>query len=65
MRAKDRKSNSGRKPFDVVLMLKVLVLQNFYAIAVEKIEYQIRECDSFCRLLGLTPSGKVPDVKTI
>lgn len=32
---KTRKSNAGRKPFDVVLMFKVLVLQHFYNLADE------------------------------
>lgn len=27
---KERKSNAGRKPYDVVLMFKVLVLQHLY-----------------------------------
>jgi len=30
VRGKERKSNAGRKPFDVVLMFKVLVLQSLY-----------------------------------
>ena len=58
---KERKSNAGRKPYDVVLMFKVLVLQHFYNLADEQTEYQIRDRYSFCRFLGLTPEGKVPD----
>jgi hypothetical protein len=30
-RDKERKSNAGRKPFDVILMFKVLVLQSLYS----------------------------------
>ena len=33
VRDKERKSNAGRKPFDVVLMFKVLVLQSLYNLA--------------------------------
>lgn len=62
---KERKSNAGRKPFDVVLMFKVLVLQHFYNLADDQTEYQIRDRYSFCRFLGLTPEGRVPDAKTI
>ncbi|MBL4873753.1 MAG: IS5 family transposase [Rhodobacteraceae bacterium] len=65
VRKKDRKSNAGRKPFDVVVMFKVLVLQHLYNVSDEQIEYQIRDRYSFCRFLGLTPSDKVPDAKTI
>lgn len=62
---KERKSNAGRKPYDVVLMFKVLVLQHFYNLADEQTEYQIRDRYSFCRFLDLTPEGRVPDARTI
>ena len=62
---KERKSNAGRKPFDVVVMFKVLVLQHMYNLADEQTEYQIRDRYSFCRFLGLTPEGRVPDARTI
>jgi hypothetical protein len=65
IRQKDRKSNAGRKPFDVVTMFKVLVLQHLYNVSDEQIEYQIRDRYSFCRFLGFTPSDKIPDAKTI
>jgi len=65
VREKERKSNAGRKPFDVVLMFKVLVLQHLYNLSDEQIEYQIRDRTSFCRFLGLTPEGRVPDARTV
>ena len=65
IRKKDRKSNAGRKPFDVVVMFKVLVLQHLYNVSDEQIEYQIRDRYSFCRFLDLTPSDRIPDAKTI
>ena len=65
IRDKPRKSNAGRKPFDVVLMFKVLVLQQMYNLSDDQTEYQIRDRYSFCRFLGLTPEGRVPDAKTI
>ena len=43
VRDKERKSNAGRKPFDVILMFKVLVLQSLYNLSDEKIEFQIRD----------------------
>lgn len=65
IRKKPRKSNAGRKPFDVVLMFKVLVLQHLYNVSDDQIEYQIRDRYSFGRFLNLSPSDKVPDAKTI
>jgi len=55
----------GRPPFDAVLMFKVLVLQHFYNLSDDQTEFQIRDRYSFCRFLGLTPEGRVPDAKTI
>src|SRR4030042_2441684 len=65
VRDRERKSNAGRKPFDVVLMFKVLVLQSLYNLSDEKIEFQIRDRLSFMRFLGLSLGGAVPDAKTI
>ncbi len=61
VRGKKRKSNAGRKAFDVVLMFKVLVLQHLYNISDDEVEYEIRVRYSCCGLLGLTPEGRVPD----
>ena len=50
---KARKSNAGAKPIDVVLMFKILVLQQLNNLSDERIEYQIRDRLSFMRFLGL------------
>lgn len=65
IREKPRKNTSGRKPYDVVLMFKVLVLQHLYNLADDQTEYQIRDRYSFSRFLGLSPEGRVPDAKTL
>ena len=65
LRDKERKSNAGRKPFDVVLMFKVLVLQSLYNLSDEKIEFQIRDRISFMRFLDLSLGDAAPDQKTI
>lgn len=65
IRKKKRKSKAGRKPFDVVLMFKVLILQHLYNLSDDQVEFQIRDRYSFCRFLGLTPSDSIPDAKTI
>ena len=41
VRARDKKSNAGAKPYDVLLMFKVLILQSLYNLSDEAIEYQI------------------------
>ena len=62
---KDRKSAAGAKPWDVVRMFKLLVLQQTYNLSDEQIEYQIRDRLSFMRFLGLRLEDKVPDAKTV
>jgi IS5 family transposase len=62
---KARKSNAGAKPIDVVLMFKILVLQQLNNLSDEGIEYQIRDRLSFMRFLGLQLESRVPDAKTV
>ncbi len=64
-RDKPRKNSAGRKPFDAVLMFKVLVLQHLYNLGDDELEFQIRDRYTFCRFLWLKPEGRVPDAKTI
>jgi transposase, IS5 family len=61
----ERKSNAGRKPFDAVMMFKVLVLQTLYNLADEHVEYLIRDRLSFMRFLGLGLEDAVPDATTV
>jgi IS5 family transposase len=66
VREKERLSNAGRKPFDVVLMFKILVLKSMYNISDEQIEMQIRDRLSFRAFLDLLCfADTVPDAKTI
>lgn len=62
---KERKNNAGARPKDVVLMFKILVLQQLHNLSDDQIEYQIRDRLSFMRFLGLQLEGKVPDAKTV
>lgn len=59
------KSNAGARPYDYVLMFKILILQRYYNISDDKMEFSILDRLSFMRFLGLTLSDKVPDAKTI
>jgi len=60
-----RKSKAGRKPYDAVLMFKVLVLQTLYNLADEQLEYLIRDRLSFMRFLDLGLEDPVPDATTV
>lgn len=65
LREEERKSEAGRKPYDAVLMFKVLVLQSLYGLSDKETEYQLRDRLSFVRFLGLELEDRVPDEKTI
>jgi len=62
---KERKSNAGRPPFDVVMMFKILVLQRLFNLSDDQTEYQITDRMSFQRFIGLSLGERVPDAKTI
>lgn len=65
MRDKPRRSNAGAKPYDAVMMFKVLIVQSLYNLSDEAVEYQILDRISFMRFLGLHAGDSVPDAKTI
>lgn len=58
-------SNVGAKPYDPVLMFKILVLQRMYHLSDGQTEYQIRDRLSFRNFLGLASGDTVPDQNTI
>jgi hypothetical protein len=62
---KERKSNAGRKPLDVILMFTVLIPQSLYNLADEQVESQVRDRLSFTRFLGLGIEDGVPDATTV
>jgi len=55
----------GRPPFDYITMFKILVLQRYYNLSDDQIEFQILDRTTFMRFLDLEISDKVPDSKTI
>ena len=65
IREKQRKSNAGAKPYDAVMMFKILIIQSLYNLSDEAVEYQILDRMSFMRFLGLHVGDPVPDAKTI
>jgi len=47
------------------MMLKILILQRYYGLGDEQVEYQILDRTSFKVFLGLSTGDKVPDEKTV
>ena len=61
----EKKNNAGAKPFDVILMFKIMILQRYYGLGDSQVEYQIIDRLSFKKFLGLESGDKVPDEKTV
>ena len=61
----NKKNNAGAKPYDVVMMFKIMILQRYYGLGDTQIEYQIYDRLSFKKFLGLASGDKVPDEKTV
>ena len=61
----NKKNNAGAKPYDVVMLFKILILQRYYGLGDSQVEYQILDRTSFKAFLGLETGDKVPDEKTI
>ena len=59
------KCNSGAKLYDVVMMLNVMWLWQYYNLCYEQTEYKIIDCISFNQSLGLASGDKVPNPNTI
>jgi IS5 family transposase len=62
---KEPKGPGGRRPFDYVMMFKILILQKLYNTADDKTEFLIKDRLSFQRFLGLSLCDTVPDAKSI
>ena len=58
---REKKSSAGRKPIDVMVMFRMLVLQSLYNLSDEQGEYQVRGRLSFTRFLGLGIEDGIPD----
>jgi IS5 family transposase len=62
---KEPQGKGGRPPYDYVLMFKTLILQRYYNLSDEQVEYQINDRMSFMRFLGLTIADDIPDSRTV
>jgi IS5 family transposase len=63
--AKVVKGKGGRRPFDYVMMFKILILQRYYNLSDDQVEYQINDRMSFMRFLDLSIADVIPDSKTV
>lgn len=61
---KERKDNSGRKPFDKVMLFKGLILKRLYDLSNEELEFQITDRSSFRRFLKINENDLSPDENT-
>lgn len=59
------KGPGGRPRFDIVFMYKVLLIQRYYNLSDDQLEFQINDRVSFQDFLGISLADKVPDAKTI
>ena len=50
----EKESKTGCKPYDVVMMFKIILLKRFYNLSDEQAEYQINNRLSFKEFLGLS-----------
>ena len=58
-----KQEGAGRRFYDAILMFKMLVLQRFYTISDEELEYQVCNRLDFQRFLGFP--NIVPDYTTV
>lgn len=61
----NKKSNAGCRPYDVVLMLIIILLKRFYNLNDEKAEYQITDCLNFKDFSGLSTGDRIPVARSI
>jgi len=62
----DNIKNAGRKPFDEVMMFRVIILQSLYGLSDDQMEFQLKDRRSFERFVsGGDMQCQMPDAKTI
>ena len=59
------KSKGGRPAYDRLLMFKILILQEYFGLSDDQIEFQLLDRLSFQKFIGQGLQDDVPDAKTI
>jgi IS5 family transposase len=62
---KEPAGKGGRPPYDYVMMFKIMILQRYYNLSDEQVEYQINDRMSFMRFLNLSIADDIPDSNTV
>jgi len=61
----NRKSKAGSRPFDVLMMFKIMIIKRVFNLSAKQTEYQIYDRLSFKEFLGLASGDRVPNAQTI
>jgi IS5 family transposase len=61
----DKKNNAGSKPYDVVMMFKIILIKRLNNLSDEETERMIKDRLTFRDFVGLSIGDKVPDARTI
>ena len=57
----ERKRNAGRKRIDLLILFNMLVLQQFFNLSDEKLEFQLNDRSSFEEFVSLDVMNDIPD----
>ena len=62
---REPQGQGGRPSYDYVMMFKIMILQRYYNLSDDQVEYQINDRMSFMRFLNLSIADDIPDSKTV
>jgi hypothetical protein len=57
----EKKNNAGSKPYDLVMVFKIIILHRYFGLGDKQIEFYIVDRMNFKQFLGLETGDKVPD----
>jgi IS5 family transposase len=63
--SKEASGKGGHPPYGYVLMFRIMILQRYYSLSDDQVEYQINDRMSFMRFLDLSIADDIPDSKTV
>jgi len=63
--SQERKSNTGRKRIDPLILFKMLVLQQLFNLSDEELEFQVNDRRSFKDFIGLGVMNSIPNATTV
>jgi IS5 family transposase len=63
--SRELSGKGGRPPYDYVLMFRIMILQRYYSLSDDQVEYQVNDRMSFMRFLDLSIADDIPDSKTV